>query len=283
MSDQTLLERARRLAGKTTLVALSLAAAPVVGHAASLVHDYSAVGEYSNSGFFTGALDESAADAAVQGLGFKLTGSQTVSDSMFFAWNDYYQQTLRKYDTTGIAFVWGGALDGTLSGGETLSAPFDFSIDFSHTAPLLDPYSIYYAHVGWTLTLGFRSDAYVPGEGLGPDMGALYGNSTYGSADVAGLHQFTGSVDVMTDAWIAANATSWFAMLSVEWAEPLVGGGWEDTAGTVNGDYLTVTIPNQSIDVALLPAASAVPVPGAFWLFGSGVLGLFSFRRRIVR
>ncbi|MBI5462816.1 MAG: hypothetical protein HY941_11590 [Gammaproteobacteria bacterium] len=281
MSNTTLLDRARRLVGKTALVALSLAAAPVVGHGASLVHDYSAVGEYSNSGFFTGALDESAAAATVQGLGFKLTGSQTVSDSMFWAWNDYYQMTVRKYDTTGIAFVWGGALDGALSGGETLSAPFDFNIDFSHTAPSNSAYD--YPGVGWTLTVGFRGDAYTPGQGLGPDMYALYSNSTSGWMDAAGSYQFTGSVDAMIDEWSAANAISWYAMLSVEWHDPLAYPGWEDTAGTMNGDYLTVTIPNQSIDVALLPAVSAVPVPGAFWLLSSGLLGIVSFSRRVVR
>lgn len=85
-----------RLAGNSALVALTLSAAPGIAQAASLLNDYSTVGEYSSSGWFMGNFDAAAASATTQGLGQKLTGRKTVSDSMFWSWNEYYQQTVRR-------------------------------------------------------------------------------------------------------------------------------------------------------------------------------------------
>jgi hypothetical protein len=97
--------------------------------------------------------------------------------------------------------------------------------------------------------------------------------------DAAGQQQFQGNLDLTLDDWAATNAASWYVMLSVEWSDPLASPGWEDTHGSMNGDTLTLTIPNQSIDVDLISSA-VVPAPGAAWLLGSALLGLASVGRR---
>ncbi|MEZ5562498.1 MAG: VPLPA-CTERM sorting domain-containing protein [Gammaproteobacteria bacterium] len=278
MSSNSLYERARRLAGNSALVALSLSAAPGIGQAANLLHDYSAAAEYSNSGFFTGEFDEAAADATTQGTGFKLTGSKTASDTMFWEWNNYYQLTLRKYDVTGFAFVWGGGIDGPLSDGDMLNTAYDFSIDFSHTTPTYSQYD--YTGAQWQLVTGLRSDPYSPEQWQsGPDSNSLISSSAWGSMDAAGQQQFAGNLDLTIDEWAATGATSWFVILAVEWFDPLAAPGWEDTHGSMNGDTFTLTIPNQSIDVDLV-SSTVVPLPGAVWLLGSGLLGLASIGRR---
>lgn len=278
MSSNSLYERARRLAGNSALVALSLSAAPCIGHAASLLHDYSAAAEYSNSGFFTGEFDETAADATALGTGFKLTGSKTASDSMFWAWNNYYQVTLRKYDVTGFAFVWGGAIDGSLSDGDMLNTTYDFNINFSHTTPTFPEYD--YTGAQWQLVTGLRSEPYSPEQWQsGPDSNSLISNSASGSMEAAGQQQFVGNLDLTIDDWTATDATSWYVILAVEWFDALARSGWEDTHGSMNGDTFTLTIPNQSIDVDLI-SSTVVPVPGAAWLLGSGLLSLAAAGRR---
>ncbi len=97
--------------------------------------------------------------------------------------------------------------------------------------------------------------------------------------EAAGQQQFQGNLELTIDEWAATNATSWFVMLSVEWFDALAGPGYEDTHGSMNGDTFTLTIPNQSIDVDLI-SSTVVPLPGAVWLLGSGLLGLASIGRR---
>lgn len=280
MSRTTLLDRARALAGTTALVALPLAAATPGVEAANLLHDYSFSGEYSNSGWFMTGLDDGSADAATQGLGFKLTGTRSVDDGMFWAWNDSAQLTLRRYDVTGIAFAWGGTIQGPLAAGDTITAPFDFTVDFSHTTPAFPQFDDTY--VGWELSVGVRDSGYTPEEWQpSPDMNVIASQTEYGSAYEAGSHRFQGIVEFQADDWVAGNATDWFVVLKIDWHDALARGGYEDTQGTLNGDYLTVTIPNQSIDVDIVPA-TPVPEPGT-WATALVGLGLLGLRRRLSR
>lgn len=252
MSDNNLLERARALAGSTAFVALPLAAVAPAANAVTLLTDYSVVGEYSNSGWFMSWLDDAAADATPLGNGFKLTGSKTITDSLFWRWDDNVQATVRRYDVTGMAFAWGGAIDGALRPGDTLSAPFDLILDYTHTLPQFAAYD--YFGVNWHLTVGLRADGDSP---YTPDFYRTLPTSNsvsyvdaYGSVDQPGQFGFSGNLNISIDDW-ASQATHWYAVLTVDWNDALAQRGYEDTHGSHNGDTLTFTVPGDSIDLTI--------------------------------
>lgn len=261
MSSSNLMDRARALAGSTAVAALPLAVAVTpasafvvepAGSGASLQHGYSVVGEYSNSGWFMSWLDDAAASASVLGNGFKLSGTQTITDSLFWRWDDNAQATLRRYDVTGFAFAWGGAINGALRSGDMLSAPFDFLLDYTHTLPQFAAFD--YFGVNWSLKIGLRADGYVPEfyQPVPSNNNTLTYAETYGSVDVAGQFGFQGSLGVPVDDWTASQATHWFAVLTVDWNDALAQRGYEDTHGSHNGDTLTFTVPDNSIDLTIV-------------------------------
>jgi hypothetical protein len=245
------MDRARALAGTTSLVVLPLAVAAPLAQAVELVHDYSFAGEYSNSGWFMSWLDDAAADALPQVTGLQLTGSKTIDDGLFWAWNPYYEVTLRRHDVTGFGFAWGGAITGEINPGDYLSAPFDFALDFTHTAPTFPAYD--YTSVNWQLTVGFSDQVYEPENWQSvPGNNNLSSSTVYGSTDVAGLYRYQGDMQVQAGNWTGTGPTQWFAVLTVDWFDPLASMGWEDTHGSRNGDTLTMTAPNQIIDLDIV-------------------------------
>ena len=253
MSDNNLLERARALAGSTAFVALPLAAVAPAANAVTLLTDYSVVGEYSNSGWFMSWLDDAAADATPLGNGFKLTGSKTITDSLFWRWDDNVQATVRRYDVTGMAFAWGGAIDGGLRPGDAISAPFDLILDYTHTLPQFAAYDYY--GVNWHLTVGLRADGdspYTPDfyRTLPTSNSVSYADA-YGSVDQPGQFGFSGNLNISIDDWSASQATHWYAVLTVDWNDALAQRGYEDTHGSHNGDTLTFTVPGDSIDLTV--------------------------------
>ncbi|MBI1394727.1 MAG: PEP-CTERM sorting domain-containing protein [Betaproteobacteria bacterium] len=258
MSSNETVARARVLAGRTALCVLPLAAAAPAADAATLLHDYSLAGEYSGSGWFMTGLDESAADAAPQGNGLKLTGNETVDDGLFWRWDNFLQATVRRYDVSGIAFAWGGAIDGVLNPGDIIDSSFDFVVDFTHTLPAFPAYD--YTYLSWELRIGLRSSGYTPGEYQSlPGGDALDYVSAYGSADAAGNYRFQNTMQFEVGDWAAPQATDWFATLTFDWADALARQGYEDTQGAHNGDTLSVTVPDRSIDVAIVPTSNTQP------------------------
>ncbi len=261
MSNNNLMDRARALAGSTAVAALPLAVAVSPASAfvvesgptgVSLQHGYSVVGEYSNSGWFMSWLDDTAASASVLGNGLKLSGTKTITDSLFWRWDDNAQATLRRYDVTGVAFAWGGAINGALRSGDMIAAPFEFLLDYTHTAPQFAAFD--YFGVNWSLKIGLRADEQVPDfyQPLPSNNNTLYVSETYGSVDTAGQFGFQGSLGIPVDDWSAQQATHWFAVLTVDWNDALAQRGYEDTHGSHNGDTLTFTVPDNSIDLTIL-------------------------------
>lgn len=260
MSQSNLMDRALALAGRTALVALPLAAAAPAAQAVNLLHDYSFAGEYSNSGWFMTWYDDAAAGASVLGNGQSLTAGKTVSDGMFFAWNDLAEMTLRRYDVTGIAFAWGGAIDGALNPGDILAMSYDFLIDFTHTQPALGDFD--YANVNWQLSMGVRDSAFEPvyhvqnyGQSV-PRSSSLEYRDVSGNLPDPGTHRFQGSLNLETSDWSASQAAHWFVMISLDWTDSYTRGGYEDGTGSANGDTLSFTTALESIDLTVTPTSN---------------------------
>lgn len=266
MSDMPLIDRARALAGRSALVVLPLAAVAPAAEAATLLHDYSFAGEYSSSGWFMSWQDDAAAAATPQGSGLTLTGAKTIDDGLFWRWDDNYQLTLRRYDVTGIAFAWGGAIDGSLRDGDLIRTPFDFMIDFTHTTPQFAAFD--YTNVNWGLRFGLRSDPYSPESWQSiPTSNSLVSTESYGSLSEPGTFGFQGTLNLPVGDWAASQATQWTAVLTIDWSDALASQGWEDTHGSRNGDTLTATV--NSLAPSIVPtwntqAGETVTNDGAF-------------------
>jgi len=306
MSNTTLLQQARQLVQMGVIAALPLQAmatteadtgdtAPV--STAQLQADFAGVGNYSNSGFFTGELDTSQASVSTLGLGFKLSGDRTFQDSELYnrrysscddtgcdASSLYYSRG----DTTGISFLWGGRVTGDFAPGDQLKAAYEFTIDWTHTATA-NPYD--YAYVNWDLKLGFTDvpppspDEYYNWYASGP-YNQTYADTLYdpGVIEVSGL---LSSYDAPDYPSYAANGEwYWFAQLTVNLEE--AGVRWtspgDPAPANINGDYLRVIVPGNSIDVGIneVPFASAVPEPEswALTLLGLAMMGLFKRRQK---
>jgi len=56
---------------------------------------------------------------------------------------------------------------------------------------------------------------------------------------------------------------------------------WEDLGGTVDTNNHTITVYTDSLSPFAVASVAAVPVPGAIWLFGSGLIGLIGIRKSL--
>lgn len=253
MPPDTLMNRARALAG-TALVVMPLAAAPAA-QAAELLPGYSFAGEYTSSGWFMSWFDDAAADATADAAGLSLTGDKTVADSLFWRFDNNAQATLRRYDVSGFAFAWGGAIDGLLSEGDVINAAFELLVDFTYTVPLYSSYP--YPYMAWDLEIGLSSEVFVADNYQGgPDRNRLYSNSAYGSLYEPGSYTYDDALTLTVDDWTAENATQWYAMVKIYWPDSVTQQGYEDTQGALNGDTLRFATLNRGIDLTLLPGSS---------------------------
>lgn len=302
-NDNTLLQQARQLIQMGLILAAPLSAMatpdtempepPPPVSTAQLQADFSAAGTYSNSGFFTGELDEAKAQASTLGMGFKLSGQSQFDDSQLYKRYysgcydgacDPYSLYYSRGDTTGQAFIWGGKVTGNLIDGDQLKAAYEFTIDWTHTPrPDAGPYD--QAWVSWALTLGFSNMAYAeqPVEPQWLKGNARSSSSTSDSLYDTGATTFTGELSAQHYAYDwEEQDIYWFVLLEAHLNEPGPRWTWPGDAApaNINGDFLRVTVPQNSIDVGV----NAVPVPEAegyvMGLAGLGVLGLLLRGRR---
>jgi hypothetical protein len=56
---------------------------------------------------------------------------------------------------------------------------------------------------------------------------------------------------------------------------------WEDLGGTVDTNNHTITVYTDSLSPFAVASVAAVPVPGAIWLFSSGLIGLIGIRKSL--
>jgi hypothetical protein len=273
----SILSRAKRL-GTTTLLALVPLAAQVEVAASPLTLDYSAAGQSTSSGWFVGAPDESKADGIVMENGFKLWGGDTLNDAMFWT-NDEYYGLVPRYDFTGVSFIWGGKITGGSTANDKIAAPFDFSVSFTNAVEETS-----YSGVNVSLSLGYSYD---PHQGLQQYQSIkpynIGGENSYGASySTAGSYHETGNISVnLTD---TPNDLYWYALLTVDWSNEFNSGWyWNGNYHTLNSDTLTITIPQNSIDVTHVPgnAPGNVPDTGSTAaLLGLALVALGGLRRR---
>lgn len=275
----SILARARRLgAGAAIAIAAQAAMAET-----TLTLDYSGVGNYSSSGFFTGDIDTTKTSGAALPGGFKLSGSQTVSDGIFWRYDPYTQQIEPGSSTTGFGMVWGGTITGNTTASDVLSAPFDFSLSFTNNLPEPNP------NVSIALTLGILNAPFTPNQySSGPTFNNLASTTQSFYYDTAGTTETSGTIALnLIDNDASSNQLYWYAFADVNWSSEFVSSNyWNGSTAKLSGDTLTFTVPNHSIDVQYTPGnapTNNVPDGGSTaWLLGGALiaLGVRTRRRR---
>jgi MYXO-CTERM domain-containing protein len=293
--SSALMARARALVESNGRTMAALAVLPLASIAqpasAALVSsddlslDAAYVGYWNASGFFTqpayydedfrrtfgpGTPEGATLSAIGLDAGLKLYGSATMSDAVlgsvdgdrFFSGNEVY----------GLAFAWTGGLATPAELGDFLALDYEFDLQFTGEGP-----------VSYTVTAGFATiygDAYVPRlySSTNPNL-ATRGESS-GYLTEAGSYALTGSVttDQLGENNFDETASyQWFVSLTAYWSDP------DLFNVTKSGDTLTVTVPQNSIDVGrnAVPGVQPptdVPAPSALALLAAGVA--FLLRRR---
>ena len=282
MAFTSLTSRAAALAAASkTILPLACVATAT---SATLGFDFFGSALFDNSGWFVSTLTTPAVGGGMtQGTGFKLYGTDTITDSAFYYYSNYYDKTVPRSDGDGLGMLWGGAINGSFSAGDVLSAPFEFSYAFTHTPAFQGDT---YISNSWKLTLGM-----IDWYGDNPMNWAVdASNSGFGSiiasSDVsgyessAGTYSHSGTIDLtIQDSMLDDYTPShWFVRLEVlvnheNGYYPTTESNWDDKP-RLNGDTLTVTVPQNSIDLAY----DAIPEPSALLISFTG--GLLLMRRR---
>lgn len=267
----SLLQRADVLLAGAALATLALApldaAALAAAGADDLVVEGSGAYFYNASGYFAdwrgrpdgGTVHEVNADGSV-----KLYGSASATPEQFLAHNCSPDWGCSWYSDRGLSLVFWGTLRQPAQAGERLSLSYDFHIEVPDTG------------VEWVLRAQIGSWDFGQSNSLNGS-----GASLYGSFSEAGSQHLQGSFsgEAVQD-WQVGEGSEplryWQVSLSATAHAPWHERHWSDT----HGQYLTpfrglsITVPNQSLDVALLPAeVPAVPEPASYalWLAGLGL------------
>jgi hypothetical protein len=293
--SSSLMARARALVESNSRTMAALAVLPLASLAqpasAALVSsedlslDAAYVGYWNASGFFTqpayydGNFDRFFGPGTPEGAtlsaigldaGLKLYGSATMSDNVlgsvdgdsFFNGNEVY----------GLAFAWTGTLATPAELGDFLALDYEFDLSFTGEG-----------QVSYTLTAGFRpvyEEPYVPGLYTSTNSNLATQGESSGYLTEAGEYALTGSVTTGELAEFNFDETAsyqWVVTLTTYWSDP-------DLFNTTkSGDTLTVTVPQNSIDVGrnAVPGVQppvGVPAPSVLALLAGGLA--FLLRRR---
>jgi hypothetical protein len=278
-TSPTLSSRATALAAVTkTILPLACAAS---ASAASLNFDFFGSGMFDNSGWFVSTLHTPVQGGGItQGTGFKLHGTDTMADSAFYRYDSNQQETVPIFDGDGLGLLWGGAVNGQFNPGDIITAPYEFGYAFTFTPSYLGDT---YISNQWRLTLGL-----IEWNGENPLNWAIDGgNSGFGSIlsqnyvdggeSEAGSYSRTGNLDLTVDEWALQNGTPthWFVRLEVLVNHENGANDFVTPLRRLNGDTLTVTVPQNSIDLALI----SIPEPSSILIAAAGSMVMLRRRR----
>ncbi len=189
-------------------------------------------------------------------------------------YSNYYEETLARSDGDGLALLWGGTVNGSLAEGDVLSAPYDFDYTYTHTpAGEYDSPS-----ASWKLTLGLISNPSMNWAD-GVSSGSGYNSYTSGYTTDVGSFNETGTIDLTIQSWMLDEynlPTHWFVILEVLTPHENASNDYEAPYPKWNGDILTVSVPQNSIDLAYSP----IPEPSSLLLSAAGGLMLIHRRRK---
>lgn len=261
----SLLDRARQLIQRGRLAAAPLAAAAAVAVVpaaqAQVTVDYSGVTTYSNSGWFTGLfIDEDAADGSVSGNTATLTGSRGITDSLFWRYDDTYDKTVPRADTTGLGFFWGGELNSQpAQSGDKLSAAFSFTVDFDFT----QSYEYDVPHIAYELLVGYGSTpyeidyGYIQSPRYSADNYTDTSGSYYDETAVSPLY-IAASLDINLNE--GDQPGYWFVQLNLNWNNEYANSWyWDDDYSKLNGDeFLAFGSGTMTLHQAAIPEPAHV-------------------------
>lgn len=271
---------------KGALLAAPLAAATVTPEAAAQVTvDYAHVTTYSNSGWFTNLFVEGAPNAggASSGSTATLTASRSITDELFWRYDSYYGENRPRSDTTGLGFIWGGALANVPAvDGDKLDAQFNITLAFTHAAASeSDPTRIsYQIYVGYRSTPFEVDVSYLGQPRNGSDYYTEQNGSFYGPTEATSPLTLSNHVELSLPEGSAPSY--WFVQLHVNWNNEYANSwNWNHDYTKLNGDTLGVT---GSVAFSAVQAA-AVPEPAnvALGLGFVAVAGAAFYRRRAVQ
>lgn len=270
-ASPNLLQRAEALLAGGVLATLALApleADARVGLSADdLIVEGSGAYFYNASGYFAdwrgrpdgGTVNEVNADGSV-----KLYGSASATPEQFLAHNCSTDWGCSWYSDRGLSLVFWGTLRQPAQVGERLSLSYDFVIDVPDTG------------VEWVLRAQIGAWDFGQSNSLNSSGSPLYGSLS----EAASQHlQGSFSSEAVQD-WQVYEGSEplryWQVSLSATAHAPWGESQWSEAYGQYLTPFrgLSITVPNQSLDVALLPAeVPAVPEPAshALWLLGLGL------------
>lgn len=273
MDKNHLQDKAKRLLKAGTLLPIAAASS---AQAVSLSLDFAGTGLYDNSGFFASDVTPAAGvGGSTLGLGFKLFGSDSLSDSAFYA--DFGSGLEPRFDGDGLGFMWGGTINGAFEDGDRLVAPFEYSFDFTHTSTGEFDVPFVYS----TLTIGVFNDFGSPvnfGEqGSVGEFSFSSSEQFFGeSYETPGAYNESNTIEL--ELFGEEEATHWAAILSVYVEHENDSSNFDGPPfPKLNGDVLNVTVPQNSIDLDIVPI-NPVPEPSVGFL--AALAGLFTLRRR---
>lgn len=260
MNSSSILSKA-----KTLGAIAAVAAAPAATQAITLTLDYSVSADYSNSGWFMGGetFDDAGVDGTIIAGGFKLWGVVERDDSMFWRWDNQQQKTVPRSDATGIIMAWGGKILGATTSLDVIKAPYEFAIEFAHT--IANEYDSPYVNAELVIGWGEKPD-YEENYDTPREYDSAYVNGTNNSAsqwfsyDTAGGHEEDGEIEVSLQDTDGSKDLFWFASLAVNFNHEYANSWyWDDNYSKLNGDTMSVVVPQNSIDVTYVPGAQTNP------------------------
>lgn len=202
------------------------------------------------------------------GDGLKLYGSADIGDRSLYESFINPSEDPDAIDAgyvTGIAFNWIGSFNNTanLETGDKLALDYEFGISFTDAGQSE-------SSVSYNFFTGFYrlDDGYGLFDGQWEGQGFL---SSAGDHDIEGTAE-SGEIDAFLLEEIQNGNVGFFVSLIVNWED------YDDS-----GDRLSVVIPQNSIDIGVntAPTAVEVPEPSVPLLFGSAILGMAALRRKI--
>ena len=219
--------------------------------------------------------------------GASLSGSRAMTDSTFWRFDDFQDKTVPRGDTTGMAFIWGGQLQGSPA---TEGDSFTVSVSFSVTYNFTKSNAFDQPSLNFELQSGYGSSAYT----IDYDFiqTPRYDASDYTSdsqwpelsdtsalavgASMTETYAFTLSTTMMPSE--GTDVSYWFVQLNLNWDNEYANHySWDDNYSKLNGDtFLAVGTASVAYH-----SVSAVPEPAdAATAFGVVALLALGARRR---